>query len=141
MVMLGTRRGKPRRLPAIVQFVLKNASGAVTVPVEDIDIIHGGAGRLRIVQEGRVHLAHGRLSDVAPRLDQRFMRISRSALVNTARVCRCVTDGNDEMVLYLRGNRRAVVTRAYAKSVRSALRELLPGGEGDAPRQHEVSVG
>jgi DNA-binding LytR/AlgR family response regulator len=128
-VLLGTRRAKPRRLPAIRQFVLRNASGEVTVPVEDIDLIHGGAGRLRLVQGPTVYFAHGRLSDVSPRLDQRFIRISRSALVNVASVRRCATEGNDEIVLYLRGNRRAVVTRRYAKGALHALRELLPGGE------------
>ena len=126
MVLLGTRRGKPRRLPAIMQLVLRNDAREVTVPVGEIDTIHGGAGRLRIVQGATVFLAHGRLSDVAPRLDQRFIRTSRSTLINAASVCRCVTDEGDEIALYLRGNRRVLVTRRYAKSVLRALSELLP---------------
>ena len=135
MVLLGARRAKPRRLPAIRHFVLKNASGEFTVPVDEVDLIHGGAGRLRIVKGPTVYFAHGRLSDVSPRLDQRFIRISRSALVNAAAVRRCATDESDEIVLYLRGNRRAVVTPRYAKSALHALRELLPSAGQPAASQ------
>ena len=128
-VLLGARRGKPRRLPAIEHFVLRNASQAVTVPVGEVDLIHGEAGRLRIVQGATVYLAHGRLSDVVAGLGQRFIRVGRSTVVNAASVYRCATNAGDEMVLYLRGDRRAVVTRRYADAVRRALTELLPGLE------------
>src|SRR5688572_28177294 len=121
MVLLGARRAKPRRLPAIEHFVLRNASRVVTVPVEEIDLIHGGAGRLRIVQGPTVYVAHGRLSDVVPGLDQRFIRVSRSTVVNAARVYRYAINASDEIVLFLRGERRATVTRRYADAVRRAL--------------------
>ena len=126
MVLLGARRAKPRRLPAIEHFVLRNASQAVTVPVNQIDLIHGGAGRLRIVQGSTVYVAHGRLSDLVPGLDQRFIRIGRSTVINSESVYRCATNGTDDIVLYLRGNRRALVSRRYAEAVRRALSELLP---------------
>lgn len=128
-MVLGAPRPKPRQLPAIQHFVLRNDSQVVTVRVEEIDVIHGGAGRLRIIQGPTVYFAHGRLSDVAPRLDQRFVRISRSAMVNAASVRRYATEGNEEIVLYLRSNRRVVVTRSYARGAVRALKDLLPGLE------------
>ena len=125
-MLLGARRAKPRRLPAIEHFVLRNASQVVTVPVGEVDLIHGGTGRLRIVQGATVYVAHGRLSDVVSGLDQRFIRIGRSTVVNSARVYRFASNGGDEIVLYLRGNRRAHVTPRYANAVRRALSEQLP---------------
>ena len=125
-MLLGTRRAKPRRLPAIERFVLRNASQTVAVPVEEVDLIHGGAGRLRIVHGSTEYVAHGRLSDVVMGLDQRFIRIGRSTVINAASVCRCATNASNEIVLYLRNNRRALVTRRYVGTVRRALRELLP---------------
>jgi DNA-binding LytR/AlgR family response regulator len=132
MVVLGTRRAKPRRLPPIAHFVLKKGSQSVTVPVDNIDLIHGGGGRLRIVQGATIYLAHGRLSDVERGLDQRFIRTSRSTVINVASVCRCAADEGDEIALYLRGNRRVLVTRRYAKAVRRALNDMLPAASSAA---------
>ncbi len=126
------RDGPDRRVAALVdgdatqpleRFVVRGGGRLVFVPVESVDWIEAAGNYVRLHQGGKEHLLRRSLSGLARRLGGRFVRIRRTALVNTHAITALEPYGKGSYVVHLRGGTRLVSSRYAGR----ALRELIAG--------------
>jgi two-component system LytT family response regulator len=105
------------------RFVVRGGGRLVFVPVESVDWIEAAGNYVRLHQGGKEHLLRRSLSGLARRLGGRFVRIRRTALVNTHAITALEPYGKGSYVVHLRGGTRLVSSRYAGR----ALRELIAG--------------
>jgi len=83
------------------RFVVRGRQGYLILSIDLIDWIEGSGNYLRLWSGGRYHLYRGTLSAVSSTLPPGFVRIHRSAIVNSVRVreVRPMNGGNHSVVL------------------------------------------
>ncbi len=110
---------------------VKNGNQTVFVKVEDIDYIESAANYAVIQTHSGNHVLRQTLNYLESRLPpQRFLRISRSVIVNLDRVKGMQSAAGGETVLTLEGGRQLLMTRG----TREAQKRLeYPGSLADGP--------
>lgn len=115
-----------RQQSTVARLRLSDDTREFVIPIEEIDLVEGSTGRLRIHHGPRTYLTMGKLSELAARLGPLFIRVSRSTLVNVDRVERCTPLTEGAVALHLPGNRCIKVTGRYRMTVQ--LDRLLESG-------------
>jgi len=114
------RSGQP-----IERVLLREESGVVILPVEQIDWVEARDDSVCFHAAGRKHRKTQTLGEVEAQLDrQRFVRIHRSVLLNVARLQRLEPYAKDSWVAILGSGARLPVSRAGRKRLEELLGAL-----------------
>jgi two-component system LytT family response regulator len=103
------------------RFVVRGGGRLVFLPVESVDWIEAAGNYVRLHQGGKDHLLRRTLAGLAERLGDRFVRIHRTALVNTRAIAALEPYGKGSYVVHLTDGSRLISSRYAGRS----LRELL----------------
>jgi two-component system LytT family response regulator len=109
--------GKHPRLPRPTRLSIRDGDSIVFVPVDEIDWIEAADYYVEIHAGGRSYLMRETMQRLQEQLDERFVRIHRSRLVNRDRVRELRTEGRGETVAILDGG----VALRVARSCRAKL--------------------
>lgn len=107
----------------LTRFVVRGGGRLVFVPVGSVDWIEAAGNYVRLHQGGQQHLLRQTLTGVARRLENRFVRIRRTALVNALAITALEPYGKGSYVVHLRDGTRLVSSRYAGR----ALRVLIEG--------------
>ena len=110
--------GPPKPLD---RFVVRGGGRLIFLPVESVAWIEAAGNYVRLHQGGKEHLLRRTLTGLAERLGDRFVRIHRTALVNTRAIAALEPYGKGSYVVHLTDGSRLVSSRYAGR----ALRELL----------------
>lgn len=102
-----------RREPAVQRLKLENEAHSLTLPTVEIEAVEAAADRVRIYSGAATYVAMGRLADLLPRLAPAFVRVTRTMVVNAARVDRCAPFQNG-VEIHFRGGRSIRVVGRHA---------------------------
>ena len=106
----------------LARIVVRKASGAVFVPVEEIDWIEAADYCARIHTKGRVHVIRETMQRLEQKLDpRRFFRVHRSGIVNLDRVREMQPAPHGDHILILSDGGKVRLSR----SRKAALEERL----------------
>jgi two-component system, LytTR family, response regulator len=105
------------------RFVVRAGGRLVFVPVDSVDWIEAAGNYVRLHQGGQEHLLRRTLSGLARRLGDHFVRIRRTALVNSQAITALEPYGKGSYIVHLRDGTRVVSSRYAGR----ALRVLLQG--------------
>jgi two-component system LytT family response regulator len=107
--LLGERPATPARL---TRLAVKTADKVILVSVEDIDVIEA-AGKYAVVHAGKEnHVLRETMNSLESNLPpDRFLRISRSVIVNIARIQELLPMFKGETVVVLKNGQRYPATR------------------------------
>jgi two-component system, LytTR family, response regulator len=106
---------------ALERFVVRGGGRLVFLPVESVEWIEAAGNYVRLHHGGKEDLLRRTLTGVAERLGDRFVRIHRTALVNTRAIAALEPYGKGRYVVHLTDGSRLVSSRYAGR----ALRELL----------------
>lgn len=124
------------RLAALVQspaaggwlsrIVVRKASGAVFVPIEEVDWIEAADYCARIHARGKVHVIRETMQRLEEKLDPaRFFRVHRSGIVNLDRVREMQPTPQGDHVLVLQDGSRVRLSRARKAALEERLGQPL----------------
>ena len=105
----------------VERFVVRGEGRLVFVPVESVNWIEAAGNYVRLHQGGQRHLLRRTLTGLGGRLGDRFVRISRTALVNVHAITALEPYGKGSYVVHLRDGTRLVSSRYAGR----ALRQLI----------------
>ena len=115
---IGGRRTYPSRLP------VRQSDRMFLQPVDEIDWVEADGKRILLHVRDRTYPIREPLTTMARRLDpRRFVRVSRSAIVNVDRIREIQPWFNGDHMIVLEGGGQVATTRSY----RGALSRLLSG--------------
>ena len=115
---LGARRIQLAKAPApLTKLTIRDGDAIVFVPIDDIDWIEAADYYVEIHAGGRSYLMRESLQRLQAMLDDRFLRIHRSRLVNRDRVREVRWENRGEMVVVTTSG----VALKVARSCRSKL--------------------
>ncbi len=104
------------------RIVVRDGAQVHVIPVDHLDWLEAQDDYVAVHAEGRTHLKHQPLAELAGALDPaRFVRVHRSYVVNVERIARLELLAKDNRVAVLRDGRQIPVSR----SGHERLRELL----------------
>ena len=108
------------------RFVVRARGKYHFVPVDDVHWIEGAQNYLVLHAGARSHMVRGTLTAAEARLDpSRFVRVHRSAIVNTLFIESVEPRGHGEFVLKLPDGARVKTSRSYSRTVRGLVEGLL----------------
>jgi two-component system, LytTR family, response regulator len=110
-------------LPPLDRFVVRGGGKLLFVPVDSVDWIEAAGNYVRLHQGGKEHLLRRTLSGLAERLDRRFVRIRRTALVNSQAISALEPYGKGSYVVHLRNGSRLLSSRYAGRELRALLRD------------------
>jgi two-component system LytT family response regulator len=115
--------GLERRRRYASRFVVRDQGAAFFLPAEQVEWIEAERNYVRLhAKGGAAHLIREPLKEVEARLDpERFVRVSRSAIVNLDAVERVEPWFRGEYVLILRDGARLTSSRAHGESFRALM--------------------
>ena len=105
----------------VERFVVRGGGRLVFVPVESVNWIEAAGNYVRLHQGGQPHLLRRTLTGLGGRLGDRFVRISRTALVNIHAISALEPYGKGSYVVHLRDGTRLLSSRYAGR----ALRQLI----------------
>jgi two-component system LytT family response regulator len=103
------------------RFVVRGGGRLLFVPVESVEWIEAAGNYVRLHQGGKEHLLRRTLASLAQRLADRFVRIRRTALVNTHAITALEPYGKGSYVVYLTDGTRLVSSRYAGRALRRLL--------------------
>jgi len=109
--------------PPLQRFVVRGGGRLVFVPADSVDWIEAAGNYVRLHQTGKEHLLRRTLSGLAERLGDRFVRIRRTALVNTAAISALEPYGKGSYIVHLRDGTRLVSSRYAGRALRNLLQD------------------
>jgi two-component system LytT family response regulator len=112
------RAQRERRVPAERRLTIRDGDSTVFVPIDDIDWVEAADYYVEIHTAGRSYLMRETMQRLQAQLDDRFVRIHRSRLVNRERVRELRSESRGEMVAILANG----VALKVARSCRAKLR-------------------
>jgi two-component system LytT family response regulator len=110
-------------LPPLERFVVRGGGKLVFVPADSVDWIEAAGNYVRLHQAGKAYLLRRTLSGLADRLGRRFVRIRRTALVNSQAIGALEPYGRGSYVVHLRDGSRLISSRYAGRELRALLRE------------------
>jgi two-component system LytT family response regulator len=105
------------------RFVVRGGGRLVFVPVDSVEWIEAAGNYVRLHQGAQEHLLRRTLTALARRLGDRFVRIRRTALVNTRAIAALEPYGKGSYLVHLKDGTRLVSSRYAGR----ALRVLIEG--------------
>lgn len=117
--MLGGNEMKP----ALDRIVIRETGRVFFVEVADIGWLEAEGNYVALhVVDGKTHLVHETLANLATRLDaSRFLRIHRSTIVRVDRIKELLPHFNGEYVVVLKDGTRLKLSRSFLDTARVAL--------------------
>lgn len=112
----------PRPATRQAHLTIRNQSSTVFVPIDDIDWIEAADYYVEIHAAGRSHLMRETMQRLEEQLDERFVRIHRSRLVNRDRVRELRSEGRGETVVVLDDGVALRVSRSCRAKLEPARR-------------------
>ena len=110
----------------LTRIVVRKASGAVFVPIEDVDWIEAADYCARIHARGKVHVIRETMQRLEEKLDPvRFFRVHRSGIVNLDRVREMQPTPQGDHVLVLQDGSRVRLSRARKAALEERLGQPL----------------
>jgi len=109
--------------PPLQRFVVRGGGRLVFVPADSVDWIEAAGNYVRLHQTGKEHLLRRTLSGLAERLGDRFVRIRRTALVNTAAISALEPYGKGSYIVHLRDGTRLISSRYAGRALRNLLQD------------------
>ena len=98
--------------PTLTRLTVKTGDKVVVVPTKDIDSIEAAGNYVAVRVGPESHILRDTLSALEAQLDpDRFLRISRSAIVNLDRITELHPMFKGEHILVLQNGRRLTMTR------------------------------
>jgi two-component system LytT family response regulator len=98
------------------------------VRIADIDWCEAAGNYVALHVGQQSHLTRETMSRLESQLDQRFVRIHRSTIVNVDRVQELRSSFNGEHVLLLRDGTRLTLSRGYRDALQARLGTLMANG-------------
>ena len=110
----------------LTRIVVRKASGAVFVPIEEVDWIEAADYCARIHARGKVHVIRETMQRLEEKLDPaRFFRVHRSGIVNLDRVREMQPTPQGDHVLVLTDGSRVRLSRARKAALEERLGQPL----------------
>ena len=110
----------------LTRIVVRKTSGAVFVPIEDVDWIEAADYCARIHARGKVHVIRETMQHLEAKLDPaRFFRVHRSGIVNLDRVREMQPTPQGDHVLVLQDGSRVRLSRARKAALEERLGQPL----------------
>jgi len=110
----------------LTRIVVRKASGAVFVPIEDVDWIEAADYCARIHARGKVHVIRETMQRLEEKLDPaKFFRVHRSGIVNLDRVREMQPTPQGDHVLVLQDGSRVRLSRARKAALEERLGQPL----------------
>jgi DNA-binding LytR/AlgR family response regulator len=94
---------------------------SIPIPVSSISYVQTADPYIAIHADGKKHLLAQSLSGIMDQLDSRFVRIHRSAIVNTQSVSKWTSRGNGDYDVLLSDGTLLRLSRNYAQAFREAM--------------------
>jgi two-component system LytT family response regulator len=115
----------PERPQGVGRLIVREVGQMIVVATRDVDWIEGADYYAKLHVGNKVHMLRETLSSLEQRLDsRRFMRISRSAIVNLTRVRAVEAHLRGEGIVVLGDNARLKVTRSRREELERKLEGL-----------------
>ncbi|MEZ5394415.1 MAG: LytTR family DNA-binding domain-containing protein [Bryobacterales bacterium] len=112
--------------PPLDRIVLKSAGRVTFLEVDDIEWIEAAGVYVDLHTASKTHLYRSTIGRLTERLDpKRFIRIHRSATVNTARIQSLRPLGHGEHAVLLHSGKRLKLSRSYRRELESWLGQPL----------------
>jgi DNA-binding LytR/AlgR family response regulator len=103
-----------QRQPYINKMLVKLHGRLIIVQTDDIDWIEAWRDYVRLHCKGRTHIVRQKVGDVEGRLDpKKFLRISRSAIVNVDSIKELEPLNHGDYIISLRDNKQLNLSRNY----------------------------
>lgn len=118
----------PHRLPSplLDRLVIKTGGRILLLDVHDIDWIEACGVYVNLHVGGRVHVYRSSVSQLMARLDPaRFVRVHRSAAVNTGRIRELQARSHGDYTVMLKDGTQVVMSRGYRASFERWLGQQL----------------
>ena len=110
----------------LTRIVVRKASGAVFVPIEEVDWIEAADYCARIHARGKVHVIRETMQRLEEKLDPaKFFRVHRSGIVNLDRVREMQPTAQGDHVLVLQDGSRVRLSRARKAALEERLGQPL----------------
>lgn len=117
--LLGDIRSQPR---ATDRLVVKTDGRVLLVPVDDVDWIESADNYVSVHAGGETHLLRETMNSIEQRLPtDRFMRISRSSIVNVDRIRELQPLFHGDYVVILRNGARLNLSRSHREKLNALL--------------------
>jgi two-component system LytT family response regulator len=114
---------------AISRLFVKERGRMVAVPLERVERLEACDDYVAICADGRRHLLHARLHDLAERVDAaRFLRVHRSHVVNLDFVAGLEPREGGRLTVVLASGTRVPASRAGAARLRDLVSRAAPAG-------------
>ena len=108
------------------RIVIRGPGRVGFLPVEEIDWIEAAGVYITLHVGAKQHLHRSSIVQLLQRLDpQRFVRIHRSAVVNTSRIRELHPRSHGDYTLVLKDGRKLILSRLYRRQFESWLRQPL----------------
>jgi len=118
---------RPRE-PVRDRLVVRSSGRVYFVRITDIDWCEAAGNYVSLHVGSQSHLTRETMSRLESQLDQRFVRIHRSTIVNVDRVQELRSSFNGEHVLLLRDGTRLTLSRGYRDALQARLGTLMANG-------------
>jgi two-component system, LytTR family, response regulator len=120
------RQSVDARSGYLERLVMKSGGTVTFVDVEDLDWIEAAGVYVYLHAGPKVHLYRSSVTQLLQRLDpHRFVRVHRSAAVNTARIRELRTRSHGDFTVVLQGGAEVPMSRGYRAQLESWLRQPL----------------
>jgi two-component system, LytTR family, response regulator len=116
------------REPVRDRLVVRSSGRVYFVRIADIDWCEAAGNYVALHVGQQSHLTRETMSRLESQLDQRFVRIHRSTIVNVDRVQELRSSFNGEHVLLLRDGTRLTLSRGYRDALQARLGTLMANG-------------
>jgi two-component system LytT family response regulator len=111
--------------PAVDRIALRDGRRVLLLPPDEIECVEAEQNYVRLHAGPKSHLIHETLKGIEQRLPPRkFVRVSRSALVNLERVRELQGMSHGDALVVLHGGRQIVATRSYRDRLDSLIARL-----------------
>lgn len=100
----------------------KRDGSTFVLELDNVEIIRTEGGHLRLYdRSGSIYELDGPLNDVQKRVSKQFIRISKSALVNTSRVDHVAPSFNGTMDIVMKNGVTDYISRKYLRDFKTRL--------------------
>jgi two-component system, LytTR family, response regulator len=120
------RRSVDARSGHLERLVLKSNGCITFLDVDDVDWIEAAGVYVYLHVGQKAHLYRSSVTQLLQRLDpRRFVRVHRSAAVNTSRIRELHARSHGDFTVIMKGGTEVLLSRAYRSSVEAWLRQPI----------------
>jgi two-component system, LytTR family, response regulator len=120
------RRSVDARSGYLDRLVVKAGGNVTFLDVDDVDWIEAAGVYVYLHTGSKVHLYRSSVTQLLQRLDpRRFVRVHRSAAVNTARIRELRTRSHGDFTVVLQNGAEVAMSRGYRAELESWLRQPI----------------